>query len=177
MTAKSPHTTQQGLPPVTTAQVGVDYPGVTVSFLCHDGEGNFVFNKRSVRCRDEHGRWDCGGGRLEWGDHVENRLRQEIKEEYGADVRMSEFLGYREAHRINPQGKPTHWISLDFLVWVDRTQVHNAEPAKFDAVEWFTLDALPQPQHSLLSKLWDQYGEKLRQVGQSSKKKPLPSDA
>lgn len=40
---------------------GVDYIGVCVVYLCHDGQGNFVMNKRGKNCRDEVGKWDIGG--------------------------------------------------------------------------------------------------------------------
>lgn len=139
---------------------GVDYPGVTVSYFCHDGKGNFVFNKRSVNCRDEHGRWDNGGGGLDFGDGVEQTLRKEIKEEYGAEVLAHEFLGYREVHR-EQEGKKTHWIALYFKVLVNHGEVSNCEPHKFDAVEWFRLDALPSPLHSQLPLALAEYKERL----------------
>lgn len=41
---------------------GVDYIGVCVVYFCHDGKGEFVMAKRSSNARDEHGRWDIGGG-------------------------------------------------------------------------------------------------------------------
>ncbi|MEI7709419.1 MAG: hypothetical protein WCI76_01755 [bacterium] len=48
-------------------QKGVDYIAVGVSYFCHDGKGNYLMNKRSKNCRDEHGTWDLGGGGLEIG--------------------------------------------------------------------------------------------------------------
>ena len=61
---------------------GEDYTGVTIVYFCHDGNGNFLLNKRSENCRDEHNTWDPGGGGLDFDDTVENTLRKEIKEEY-----------------------------------------------------------------------------------------------
>lgn len=139
---------------------GIDYVGVTVSFLCHDGKGNVLLNKRSVNCRDEHGRWDGGGGGLEFGDTVEDTLRREIKEEYNADVQEFEFLGYRDVLRTQ-QDRQTHWLSLDFWVLVDRQQVKNNEPHKFDALEWFRLDDLPEPMHTQFPNFMSSYKSKL----------------
>ena len=126
---------------------GEDYTGITVVYLCHDGKGKILLNKRSKNCRDEHGCWDPGGGGLEHGETVEQALRKEINEEYCTDVLDYEFLGYRDVHREN-NGKKTHWIALDFKVQVIPEKVKNGEPHKFDAVEWFTLEKLPQPLHS-----------------------------
>lgn len=47
---------------------GFDYIGVTTVFYCHDGKGNLLLHKRSQTCRDEKGRWDCGGGALKFGE-------------------------------------------------------------------------------------------------------------
>ena len=140
---------------------GVDFTGVTIVFACHDGKGNYLIHKRSAQSRDEQGRWDVGGGGLEFGDTVEGTLRKEIKEEYGADVLHFEFLGYRDAHREH-EGVKTHWLALDFKVLVDPAQAKNGEPHKFDDLQWFTLDNLPEPMHSQWPIFWSQYEHKLR---------------
>ncbi len=139
---------------------GVDYTGVTIIFLCHDGQGNFLFAKRSTNCRDEHGRWDCGGGGLDFGETVDQTIRKEIKEEYGADVLSHRFLGYRDVHREH-EGSPTHWIALHFLVHIDASQVKNCEPHKFDDLQWFPHEQWPEPLHSQLPYFFDEFGEKI----------------
>jgi 8-oxo-dGTP diphosphatase len=135
---------------------GEDFTGVTVVYLCHDGKGNFLLNKRSNNCRDEHGAWDPGGGGLEFGDTVVDTLKKEIKEEYCTVVLDHEFLGYRDVHREH-NGKKTHWIALDFKVLVDRDMVKNGEPHKFDEIQWFTLETLPTPLHSQFPKFLEQH--------------------
>lgn len=101
------------------------------------------------------------GGGVEFGVPIEENLRNEIKEEYGADVRGFEFLGYRDVHREN-DGRKTHWIALDFKVLVDSRAVHNCEPHKFDEVQWFTLSTLPSPLHSQLPNFLKLYSARLR---------------
>jgi 8-oxo-dGTP diphosphatase len=139
---------------------GIDFTGISVVFMCHDGQGNYLLNKRSQNCRDEHGKWDTGGGGLDFGDQVEETLKKEIKEEYCTDVLSFEFLGFRDIHRQN-EGKDTHWISLDFKVLVDRSKVKNGEPHKFDDIAWFPLDQLPEPLHSQFPTALKKYKEKL----------------
>lgn len=148
----------------TPLRKGIDHVGVTVVFFCHDGEGNFLFSKRSENCRDEHGRWDPGAGGLELGDTVEETLEKEIAEEYCTDVIDKEFLGYREMHRVHA-GIKTHWIGLDFLVHVDRSKVQNGEPHKFTELGWFRLDALPEPIHSQFPKFFEMYEDRIRAKG------------
>lgn len=139
---------------------GLDYTGVSISYFCHDGKGNFLMAKRSNNCRDEHGRWDQGGGGLEFDDTVLGTLKKEIQEEYCTDVLEYEFLGYRDVHREH-EGRKTHWVALDFKVLVDRDKVKNGEPHKFDDLGWFTLDNLPEPLHSQFLNALALYKDKL----------------
>lgn len=139
---------------------GVEYTGITIVFLCHDDDGNFLLAKRSKNCRDEHGNWDCGGGGLEFNDNVEDTLKKEIQEEYCAKILKQEFLGYRDVHR-SQKGIKSHWIALDFKVLVDRKSVQIGEPHKFEKLDWFKLYNLPSPLHSQLPGLLRKYKNKL----------------
>ena len=94
-------------------KIGVDYTGISIVFFCHDGNGNFLMQKRSENCRDEKNRWDIGAGRLEFLEDVTDTLKREIKEEYGTDVLNYEFLGYRDVKREG-NGNKNHWVTLDF---------------------------------------------------------------
>ncbi len=140
---------------------GESYTGVAVVYFCHDGAGKVLMNKRNANCRDEKGRWDIGGGGVEFGVPVEENLRNEIREEYGTEVLNFEFLGFRDVHREN-DSKKTHWVALDFKVLVDPSKVINGEPHKFDEVAWFSLDALPSPLHSQFPNFLRLYDKKLR---------------
>lgn len=139
---------------------GKDFTGVTIVYLCHDGNGNFLLNKRSENCRDEHHTWDPGGGGLEFGDTVEATLKKELMEEYCIEPLDYEFLGYRDVHRKN-NGSKTHWIALDFKVKVDRDKVRNGEPHKFEEIGWFKLDNLPSPLHSQFGKFLEVHKKKI----------------
>ena len=140
--------------------MGSEFTGISIVFFCHDGKGRFVMNKRGQKCRDERGRWEIGGGALEFDDDVIERLKKEVKEEYGADAISYEFLGYRDVHRMTDSVK-THWITLDFSVLIDPAQVKNGEPEKFDAVELVTADTIPSPTHSQFPKFWEKYKDRL----------------
>jgi 8-oxo-dGTP pyrophosphatase MutT (NUDIX family) len=142
---------------------GVDHVGVCVIYFCHDGKGNFLMLKRKETCRDEHGRWDIGGGGLELNDTVEKTLKKEIREEYCTSVISYKFLGFRDVHRIH-KGIPTHWIGLDFKVIINPKKVKNGEPHKFDEVRWFRLENLPPKNkvHSQLPFFIKKYKNKLK---------------
>lgn len=139
---------------------GVDYIGVAVTFFCHDGDGLFLMSKRSKNTRDEQGRWENGGGGIEFGESVEDALKREIKEEYGAEIIEREFLGFRDVHR-EYEGQKTHWLVLDFKVRIDSAEVKIGEPDMIDEVGWFQLDSLPEPLHSQMFSTVERYREKL----------------
>jgi len=135
---------------------GQDCVGVAVVFLIHDGKGNILLHKRSKEARDERSTWDAGGGGLEFGDTVEETLRREVQEEFCADVIEYEFMGFRDVHRTH-EGRPTHWIALDFKVLVDPAQVKIGEPHKVDDIGWFRLEAFPSPLHSKFPRFLEQH--------------------
>jgi 8-oxo-dGTP pyrophosphatase MutT (NUDIX family) len=139
---------------------GLDYTGITIVYFCHDGNGNFLMQKRGKNCRDENGRWDIGAGALKIEDSVERTLRKEIKEEYSTEIINYEFLGYRDVFRID-KGKRNHWVAIDFKVLVDKEKVANGEPHKFDEIGWFNINSLPNPVHSQLYNFLEIYKEKL----------------
>jgi ADP-ribose pyrophosphatase YjhB (NUDIX family) len=127
---------------------GVEFIGVTCSFVCHDGNGKVLMHKRSQNCRDEQGRWDNGGGAHEFGDDIEQTIKREIKEEYGAKAFNLKFIKVYDAHRQLDDGTPTHWLAVLYAAEVNPSQVKNNEPHKIDEIGWFTLDNLPKPLHS-----------------------------
>ena len=140
---------------------GVDHIGIAVVYFCHDGKGKLLMHKRSQAARDEHGCWDVGGGAVEFGHSAGQTLKKEILEEYNTKILAFEFLGYRDDVFRQYQGRPTHWVTLDFKVLVDPKLVKNNEPHKFEELGWFTLNALPSPLHSQLPLFLKKYQDKL----------------
>lgn len=134
---------------------GVDYTGVAVVFFCHDGTGRYLLARRTVNSRDEAGKWDPGGGKVEYRENVEDALRREVGEEYDTRILDHKFLGYRDVHR-NESGIKTHWIALDFKVLISDA-VRNAEPDKHDRIDWFELSNLPSPLHSEFKRCLELY--------------------
>jgi 8-oxo-dGTP diphosphatase len=139
---------------------GVGYVGVSVVFLCHDGDGRFVMAQRSGRARDERGRWDIGAGAIEFRQTAGEALAAEIHQEYNVAVERRTFLGYRDVIR-----ERTHWLALDFAVLVDPAAVRNNEPHKFDDIGWFRLAALPSPVHPGVPGFFARYRDALAREG------------
>lgn len=135
---------------------GIDYTGVTISFYCHDGKGNFVMHRRNQNCRDEWGNWDFGGGGLKFNEKLIDGVNREIEEEYGTKPLRIEFMGADEVFRTH-ESRNTHWISFRYKVLVDREHVVNNEPDKHDELQWVTLSDLPSPLHSQVTPVIEKY--------------------
>ena len=131
-------------------KIGIDCTGISIVFACHDGNGKFLLHKRSANCRDEQGRWDFGGGKLEYGESIQGGVLRGIKEEYGCDAMIEEVLYPGEAFRSLADGTKTHWIYFPHIVRVNPAEVIIGEPNSMDEIGWFTLDNLPAPLHSVV---------------------------
>lgn len=146
---------------------GLSFIGLTVVFFCHDGNGKLLLQKRSKNTRDEHGRWDCGGGGVKHGESLQDALVRELKEEYDVEPQETEFIHYYDSFRETDDGQPTHWLAICFAVKVDPSKVKVNEPDKVDEIGWFTLDSLPSPLHSQYRKFLDAHGAALEKALQA----------
>jgi 8-oxo-dGTP diphosphatase len=122
---------------------------VVTRAIVRAGDGGFWLMRRSENCRDEHGRWDTCAGMLEEGWRAEDNMRRELAEELGVTPVSLSSIGWQEAFRPGNAAAP-HCVVLDYLAVVRKAGVTIAEPRKFTDGGWFTLAALPHPQHSCL---------------------------
>lgn len=132
---------------------GIDHIGISASFVVHDGKGKVLLQKRGASARDENGRWDVGGGAIEFQETIEDAIEREIREELCTEPLKMEFLNVYDAFR-ELDGQKTHWIAVMYLVQVDPNKVKIGEPGKIDELGWFTEDNLPSPLHS---QFWKSY--------------------
>lgn len=128
-------------------KIGFDFIGVPTPFYCHDGKGNILMHKRTIACRDEHGRWDAGSGKLEFNNSLEANVLQEVLEEYGCKGEIIEQLPAHDIFR-EQNGVKTHWIAIPFFVKVNPEEVKIGEPEKMAELGWFPINKLPIPLHS-----------------------------
>lgn len=127
---------------------GIDHIGVTINFLIHDGNGKILLQKRSINCRDEQGKWDIGGGAVEFGESLEEALLRELMEEYNVKPLEYDFTRVGTALRKH-NGIDTHWVYVNYRVLVDPNEIKIGEPHKVDEIGWFFLNEIPSPRHSM----------------------------
>lgn len=132
---------------------GVDYVGISASFIIHDGQGRVLLQKRGPDARDENGKWDVGGGAIDFGESIDETVRREIKEELCTEPIDIQFLTIYDALR-EISGTTTHWIAIMHTVQVEPDNIRIGEPRKIDEIGWFTSSSLPSPLHS---QFWKSY--------------------
>lgn len=130
---------------------GIDYIGVTVTSIIHDGTDRILMMKRGPKARDEQGRWDICGGAVEFGESLDEAVKREVYEELCTVPLEIDFITAYDAHREH-DGQPTHWVALLHAVRIDPTAVTIGEPDKISEIRWFNVDNLPQPLHSQFDK-------------------------
>ncbi len=90
-------------------KIGEDFVGITTPFYCNDSKGNFLLHKRSKKCRDEHGSWDPGSGKLDFGVSLEENVLKEVSEEYGYRGEIQERFSAHDIFR-EQNGIKTYWV-------------------------------------------------------------------
>lgn len=108
---------------------GIDHIGVSASFVVHDGNGRILLQKRGTGARDENGRWDVGGGAIEFGESIDEAVQREIQEELCAEPTDIQFLTVYDAFR-DLNGTQTHWVAIIHAVQVNPDEVKIGEPEK-----------------------------------------------
>lgn len=104
-----------------------------VGALIFNQEGKLFLMQSSGKCGDS---WIVPGGKVNFGETMEEALHREIKEETNMDIRVDGFLGMREFI-----GEGKHFIFLEFKAYADLPQeiILNEEAVKFD---WFSKEEL-----------------------------------
>jgi len=112
-----------------------------VAALVVDDAGRMLLARRAHD--PDAGLWDVLGGFLDEGEHPLDGLRRELREETGAEVEPSEFLG---AH-LDTYGDESSSTSVLNLVWEAR--IVSGDPAPADDVaelRWFPRRHPPPPE-------------------------------
>lgn len=122
---------------------GIDYIGVSAGTMILNEKGEVLLAKRSQNAKNERGCWENPGGKVSFGEKLEEAARREIREELGIEVDIiKQFLA---ADHLIPEEKQ-HWVATTFIAKVREGFTPKImEPEKCDEIGWFPIDNLPQP--------------------------------
>jgi len=122
---------------------GVDYIGVGCGCLIVNDQHQVLLIKRTDKSQwGGGGFWSQPGGAIEFGEHIEDAIKREIKEELNIDIELFGPKIYAE-DITTKDGTTKHrftWARFAKIIWWKLTVM---EPEKHEAAEWFDLDTLP----------------------------------
>ena len=81
--------------------------------------------------------WEFPGGKVEQGESPEQAIIREIKEELGADIKVTGFLTTVE------HDYPTFHLSMDCF-WAELKEGTSVELLEHEAAKWLSLDSLDE---------------------------------
>lgn len=128
------------------------YPIPTVGALVVQGDKVLL-----VRTAKWRGLWGVPGGKVEWGERLEDALRREIREEVGLALQEVRFLLVQEALFSPEFHKPTHMLLFNYVAQGEG-EVRPGE----EILEWAWLSpeaALAYPLNTFTRRLLEKYLE------------------
>jgi 8-oxo-dGTP diphosphatase len=103
-------------------------PQLAVRAIIQNGDGKILILKRA---NTQHGKdeWCLPGGKIGFGESVEQTLKREIRDETRLECVCGTFLYYQEV--LPTEKLPTHFISLIFQCMVSGQILLNDESSLF----------------------------------------------
>lgn len=124
-----------------TNQFGTAQPYIASYVLVKkDGKIAFVLRSNTGWMNNHYG---LPSGKVEEGETFTEAAIREAKEEVGITLRPENLHQVLTGHR-REQGDTMSWVDVFFEAAEWEGEVINAEPHMHSAVEWFSLDNLPE---------------------------------
>ncbi|MGW2397180.1 NUDIX hydrolase [Kitasatospora sp. NPDC001664] len=106
-------------------------------------DGRVLLGRRTATTfAEDH--WHTPAGHLEAGESVLRGMAREAKEELGITIREEDLLLVHALHHLDADDGAGR-LQLFFAPLAYTGQVTNMEPEKCSALDWWPLDALPEP--------------------------------
>ncbi len=88
------------------------------------------------------GEWCLPGGKLEWGELLEEGAIREVKEETGITIRNPKVISVH-----NCKNEHAHFMTVGLLAYEWEGEAKVMEPDEITEWQWFDLNNLPFPRY------------------------------
>ena len=113
----------------------------TASYIVFEKDGKYAFVlRRNTGWMDDH--YSLPSGKVEQNEAFSACAIREAKEEAGVDIEEQDLQYLLTMHRFQKGQK--NWVDVYFVARKWSGEVHNAEPEKSHALEWFEPSNLPE---------------------------------
>ena len=123
-------------------KAGIDYIGVGLGAIILNEKSEVLLMKRGPKCYNEIGSWALPGGKLDFGETLEQGIIREVLEELNIIIANTKHLTSYD--HILPEEKQ-HWVTNVFLAHNANGTPEIMEHDKCSEIAWFDMHVLPQP--------------------------------
>ena len=123
-------------------KAGIDYIGLGVGVFIFNEKDELLLMKRGAKSKNEVGAWSVPGGTVDFGETLKQTAIREVKEELDVAIEILEQL---PAYEVLLPEESQHWVTNIFKAKIIGGVPKIQEPEKCEALEWFSLNALPSP--------------------------------
>lgn len=137
---------------------GIDFIGVGTGAIVFNDEGKILISQRGPKARNESGKWEFPGWSVNFGEHCEDAIVREVKEEFDIDIQVIELL--EVVNHIIPDEKQ-HWVSPSYIAKHISWNPKIMEPHKCTGMKWVKIKDIDPKELSIASKSnYEKYIEK-----------------
>ncbi len=123
-------------------KAGKDYIGTGLGAIILNENGEVLLMKRGEKCKNEIGKWAVIGGKLDFGETLEQGIIREVFEETNIKIKIDGQIPYYD-HLLPEENQ--HWIAHVFIAHIVKGIPKNMEPEKCSELKWFSFKKLPSP--------------------------------
>ncbi|MBP2192222.1 mutator protein MutT [Nocardia goodfellowii] len=122
--------------------------------MVFDASGKVFLARRGPAASNEVGNWEFPGGKVTFGERIEDAIRREFREEYGMEIELRSLIGLFD-HILLAENQ--HWIAATYLAHHRGGTPRIREPEKCSEIGWYELAALPTPLSQISQSNLDKY--------------------